>query len=109
MLLAEPFLRLVRAVPTPLNLSTFGGVRDTTSCTRVHAEQESQLNGGSEATFAYSGHFGEISHVFFHTSLEISNLGPNSGREKWCEILHEISEHHVRFFQKWRFLSLIHI
>ena len=103
MLLAEPFLRLVRAVPTPLKLSTFGGVRDTTSCTRVHAEQESQLNGGSEATFAYSRHFGKISRVFFHTSREISNLPPNSGCEKWCEILRENLERPVRIFQKWLF------
>ena len=99
----EPFLRLVRAVPTPLKLSTFGGVRDTTSCTRVHAEQESQLNGGSEATFAYSRHFGKISRVFFHTSREISNLPPNSGCEKWCEILRENLERPVRIFQKWLF------
>ena len=103
MLLAEPFLRLVRAVPTPLKLSTFGGVRDTTSCTRVHAERESQLNGGSEATFAYSRHFGQISRVFFHTSREISNLPPNSGCEKWCEILRENLERPVRIFQKWLF------
>ena len=71
---AEPFLRLVRAVPTPLKLSTFGGVRDTTSCTRVHAEQESQLNGGSVATFAYSGQFGKISHrhpVKFQICIQI--------------------------------------
>ena len=35
----------------------------TTSCTRVHAGPKSGQNGGSEATFAYSGQFGKISHT----------------------------------------------
>ena len=40
---------------------------------------------------------------FFHTSREISNLPPNSGCEKWCEILRENLERPVRIFQKWLF------
>ena len=41
-----------------------------------------------------------ISVKFHAYAREISNLLPNSGREKWCEILRENLERPVRIFQK---------
>ena len=41
-----------------------------------------------------------ISAKFHAYARETSNLLPNSGREKWCEILRENLERPVRIFQK---------